>query len=84
MSWGKPSAYFETPNPVARIAGGGDWDVVFFTQAFANAFQLNRSNPEPREGAIGVVRRRLLLGCLDETALLPYLSLASSSWMRVR
>jgi len=40
MSWGKPSAYFETPNPVARIAGGGDWDVVFFTQAFANAFPV--------------------------------------------
>jgi hypothetical protein len=38
MSWYKNSAYFATPNPSARIAGGGDWDVAFFTQAFSNAF----------------------------------------------
>lgn len=40
MSWYRPDAYFDTPNPVARVAGGGDWDVVFFTQAFANAFPV--------------------------------------------
>jgi hypothetical protein len=40
MSWGKPGAYFETPNPNARIAGGGDWDVEFFNQAFTGAFPV--------------------------------------------
>ncbi|MFN7956843.1 MAG: M4 family metallopeptidase [Holophagaceae bacterium] len=40
MSWYKTGAYFETPNTHARLAGGGDWDVVFFTQAFANAFTV--------------------------------------------
>ena len=40
MSWYKPSAYFDTPNQNARIAGGGDWDVVFFNQAFSNAFTV--------------------------------------------
>ncbi|MCE1204055.1 MAG: M4 family metallopeptidase [Holophagaceae bacterium] len=40
MSWCKEGAYFNTPNPFARVAGGGDWDVVFFTQAFANAFPV--------------------------------------------
>jgi Zn-dependent metalloprotease len=40
MSWDKPGAYFQTPNPNARIAGGGDWDVVFFNQAFTNAFTV--------------------------------------------
>jgi Zn-dependent metalloprotease len=40
MSWYKPSAGFETPTPNARIAGGGDWDVVFFNEAFANAFKV--------------------------------------------
>jgi hypothetical protein len=40
MSWYKSGAYFDTPNPNARIAGGGDWDLVFFTQAFSNAFKV--------------------------------------------
>lgn len=40
MSWYKPEAYFDTPNQNARIAGGGDWDVVFFQQAFTNAFRV--------------------------------------------
>jgi len=40
MSWCKPDAYFDTPNQNARIAGGGDWDLVFFQQAFTNAFRV--------------------------------------------
>ena len=40
MSWYKPGAGFNTPNPAARIAGGGDWDVVFFTEAFTNGFPV--------------------------------------------
>jgi hypothetical protein len=39
MNWGK--TYFWTPQPHARIAGGGDdWDLEFFNQAFTNAFRV--------------------------------------------
>ncbi len=39
MSWGK--SYFWSPQPQARIAGGGDdWDLEFFTQAFTNGFRV--------------------------------------------
>jgi Zn-dependent metalloprotease len=40
MSWARPDAWFDTPSPTARLAGGGDWDVVLFTQAFSNAFPV--------------------------------------------
>ncbi|HJW71365.1 MAG TPA: M4 family metallopeptidase [Geothrix sp.] len=40
MSWSKPGSGFQTPHESARIAGGWDWDLVFFTQAFTNGFPV--------------------------------------------
>jgi Zn-dependent metalloprotease len=38
--WTDANAGFQTPLPASRIMGGGDWDLVFFTQAFQNGFPV--------------------------------------------
>lgn len=41
MAWGYNGQYqMQVPNQKARTGGGGDWDFVFFTQAFTNAFPV--------------------------------------------
>lgn len=39
MSWYGPKP-FETPLYRSRIAGGGDWDLVFFGEAFSNGYPV--------------------------------------------